>query len=800
MTLFRMLFRVAACGAAIHLAACGTAGDRKAVYLEKGEAFLEQKNYEKARVEFRNAIQIDPRDARAHERAGFAAERLGELREAVSQYQAAVDIDAKLIEARAALARLFVVGGVPDRAMEILEPGLAAAPGNGALLTARAAAKARLQDAAGARADAEAAYQNAPSDPYTVSLLASLRKRDGESESALSVARAGVASLPSNVELRVVLADLLLADGQTKEGEAELRKAVELDPGNMQNRVILAQYYLSQKDLDSAEKIVRGAVEARPDDVRTKMALVDFLARYRGIAAGEAELTRWIQVEPENQDLRLGLGAFQSRQNKTAAAQATYRQIVKESGTRPAGLIARNRLAELALANGQDVAAAEQLIGEVLAENPRDADALIMRSNLAMGRGDAGLAIGDLRTVLRDQPDSVQVSRLLARAHLAQRESALAEQVLGNVVQTHPQDVEARMDFAQVLAQNGKKTQAHELVAAVASEVPDNVAVQKALFEVRMAQDDLQGAAAIAAALQKEHPQLALGYFLSAMAASKQGKTAEATGDLERALQIEPDAAEPLTALVRMDVAQRKPERAIARLEQVITARPDNFFARNLKGATLVTQKRYDDAIKTYEGVVERQPRLAVAYSNLAGAHLAKQDEAAAISALRRGIEGSGDPGRLVTELALLHERRGEIKDATALYEAALRKTPASELLVNNYAMLLVNHPADETALARAVELADRLKASQNAGFIDTRGWVYFKAGRHQDALPLLQTAVERAPESPVLRYHLAVAQQRSGQVVDARGNLERALQSGHPFEGMEDARAMLKTLQVTAS
>jgi tetratricopeptide (TPR) repeat protein len=76
------------------VAGCGGAESRKAKHLEKGQAFLAAANFEKARVEFRNALQITPTDSEARYENGIVDEKLGNIREAAQFYQGALDANA----------------------------------------------------------------------------------------------------------------------------------------------------------------------------------------------------------------------------------------------------------------------------------------------------------------------------------------------------------------------------------------------------------------------------------------------------------------------------------------------------------------------------------------------------------------------------------------------------------------------------------------------------------------------------------------------------------------------------------
>src|ERR1700738_3277531 len=122
------LLLCAMCFAALVLTGCGGAEARKPRHLEKGQAFFAADNFEKARVEFRNALQIAPNDSEARYENGRVDERLGNPREAAQFYQGAIDINADNIPARVALARLFLFSGAPERALDTIKTSLVKNP------------------------------------------------------------------------------------------------------------------------------------------------------------------------------------------------------------------------------------------------------------------------------------------------------------------------------------------------------------------------------------------------------------------------------------------------------------------------------------------------------------------------------------------------------------------------------------------------------------------------------------------------------------------------------------------------
>ena len=120
------------------LAGCGGAEGRKAKYLERGKAYFEEENYDKATVEFKNVLQIDPKTAAPYFYLGQIAEKEQEWRKAFGNYIKAVELDPELVDARIHLGRFYVLAGEIDKASEEADEALSREPSNADALTLRA--------------------------------------------------------------------------------------------------------------------------------------------------------------------------------------------------------------------------------------------------------------------------------------------------------------------------------------------------------------------------------------------------------------------------------------------------------------------------------------------------------------------------------------------------------------------------------------------------------------------------------------------------------------------------------------
>jgi len=779
----------------LSMVGCGGADARKARYVAKGQELMAAHSYEKARLEFRNALQIDPKDTAARLLAGEVAEKLGNYSEAAQMYQAAIAADGKSVAARAHLGRILVIGGLPDKALEVIDPGLKIAAEDPGLLTVRAAVRMQQGDLAAARKDAEQAVALAPTNQDAMAVLAALMRRDGQVAEAIALLQKGVKASPGSVDLRLVLAQMLLDQQQVPSAEQQLKEIIRLEPDKMVHRYRLAQLYLFGKNVDGAEAVMRDAVASQPDSVEAQLGLAYLLAAHRSFEVADKQVESARSKRPDDMPLQLGIGEFYERQDKAAQAEQVYRDVIAKDEAGPQGLTARNRIAAMKLRAGKPAEAAK-LVDEVLDKNPRDADALVMRADLALAKGDTNAAVADLRAVLRDQPNSIPIQRALARAHLQAGDVTLAEETLRTAVQSNPRDLGARLDLAQLLLRQGKPKEATPVLEQLVADEPNNIAALEALYRVQGAGKDLPAALKTAKTIQALQPKLPLGFYLEGMVEQAQQHPAEARAAFEHAAALDPKALDPVVELAQLDVAEKQTERALARIDEYLVGQPQNAVAQNLKGELLLAANRAPEASTSFAAALALNSQGWQPYRGQARAALAQGKTDAAIAAYTSGIAATQGSPLLAAELAGLYEQLGRNDEAIAEYEGMLKRDPANDIAANNLAMLLVTYRKDAASLARAGQLAERFAQSPNPAFLDTYGWVLYARGQYAASITPLKAAADKVPNAQVLRYHLGMAQLKVGEREAARTNLEAAVANNARYAGVEEARAALVNLK----
>lgn len=121
---------------------------------------------------------------------------------------------------------------------------------------------------------------------------------------------------------------------------------------------------------------------------------------------------------------------------------------------------------------------------------------------------------------------------------------------------------------------------------------------------------------------------------------------------------------------------------------------------------------------------------------------------------------------------------RGAVDQAALLAPRGLAAFPDHPDLLNlfAYTMALKGEALDDAE--RAVRRALRMKP-QNAAYLDTLGWIFYRQGNHANALRRLRQALRLKPSDPVILEHTADAHAALGQLDHAVPLWEKSLEAG---------------------
>ena len=89
--------------------ACSNPEKAKAEHVQRGEAYLTEKKFQEASLEFRNAVQIDDRLAQAHWGLARAYEGMEQFTQAFEELRRTTDLDPNNLEARVRLGNYYIL-------------------------------------------------------------------------------------------------------------------------------------------------------------------------------------------------------------------------------------------------------------------------------------------------------------------------------------------------------------------------------------------------------------------------------------------------------------------------------------------------------------------------------------------------------------------------------------------------------------------------------------------------------------------------------------------------------------------
>ena len=268
---------------------------------------------------------------------------------------------------------------------------------------------------------------------------------------------------------------------------------------------------------------------------------------------------------------------------------------------------------------------------------------------------------------------------------------------------------------------------ATQLAEQAAAQQPGNLAAQLVLARSLLARGDLDRATAVTRALVEAAP--AGGGRAGRRPGCwrwRKGDKAGARAAFEKALSLDDRLVEPLAGLVALDLEEKTPERARARIEQRLKKTPNDSAVLALAGRTWAATGDIAKGEEFLRRAIDADASNLDAYSLLGALYISQRKLDQAIAEFdklaARQPAAVGPP----TMAALILQAQGKDEEARKRYERIVEKDPHAAVASNNLAWMYASRGEQ---LDRALQLAQAAKAElpDHPEVNDTLGFVYLK-------------------------------------------------------------------------
>lgn len=780
----------------ISISACGGAEERKLKYLEKGKAYLAEKNYEKARIELKNVLQIDPKNAEAYYLMGNIRENDKEISKAIGAYRKSIELDPEHVKAKVSLSKLYLIVNTEEyiqKSKDLLAEVQKSDPDNRDAALIKATIEYKTGDKDKAIADIEKLVQSNPDLTDGISLLAALYVQNKAHEKAISVLEKGVNDNPENINIRISLAKLLSAKNDLEGAEKYLKEAISLEPKNYSHRLALSSFYSTSKQYDKAEKVLREAIKDDENDPKRYLVLVEFLSVARSIQLAEDEMNNIVQTKPDLYELKFAQVVFFEKINKKEQAKAVLRKIVEDREFDPEGVKARIMLADYDLKDGR-IKSAGETIDKVLVEYPNNNDALMIAGKIALAKRDAITAISNLRTVVKNDPGNPEATLLLAQAHELNNESSLAETELKKAIESNPTNDQMHINYAIYLASKGRSEEALDSVDKALTYFKDSYELMNIKLRLIAGKASEQELLDLMNLMQQTNPAKPEVYLTKGQYYLSKREIDKAIEQFEKAFNTANNKYPALESIVKAYVIKKQPEQAMLKLDSILAKDENDAAANYLKATVYLMQKKHDEAKKYLKKSIASANKWFKPYATLATVYLSDNNINEAIAVYRNAESNLDNKVPAQLQIAALYERDKKYSDAIKVYDEIIKSNPLNTIAANNYAALLLDY-GQESDVSLALELTKDFEKLSQPALLDTLAWALTKSGNHAKAIELLKGIVEKIPNAAVIQYHLGYALYHSGDKQAAKPYLEMAATSDQKYAGKDNAKKLLESL-----
>jgi tetratricopeptide (TPR) repeat protein len=736
-------------------------------YVNRGQALYSKGEYLEALLNYRKAIQKEPRDGAAYLGIARAEFKLANTRTAYQNLLQATELlrDPKSLGEAADLLLEFYIAD-PRRPQALYD---------------------RLTALAG-RLPAEGVLS-----------LPGLRIRghmaltDRQTGKALQYFRQAYSLAPQDHRVLLPLVQAMFAAGQRAEAEQLALQAIGQDKSFGPMYELLYEMYLIDKKPREAEQLALSRIRDNPADPRARFHLARHYHARGDITSMERVVAELASNTKDFPSGRLQAGDFYRAMGTPAAARELYQEGIRLDPARKAAYL--KRIAQMLVLERRKGEAAK-LLEQVMAEFPNDDELHSMVAALWVDSGASDKidgAVKEFRRLASRQPSSSEAHFNLARALVARDDPGGAQQELREALRLNAANQDARLLLADLLNREMRYPEAMTLSDAALALEPETPRAELIRAVALMGLARHGEARGILRRLIANQPAYIDAKLQLGLLEISEKNYRQADEIFRQFYEPGQGDLRPLEGLVETRLVQKQFDGAISLLNEELRRNP-SVPVRLALASTYMRAGRYDAAVAEFEKVAEALPASPEPQLRIGQAMMLKGDHASAIRRFETAEKLGARDARTLGHLAYAYNLTGNGKAAVEYYRRALALKPDDPALLNNLAYRLAEEGRNLDEALKMIRQALRLEPG-NPSMRDTLGLIYLKQGMSDTALKVFTGLAERYPESAAYMHHFGMAQLAAGNRPGARRSLEKALANRPSAAQREQIQRLLATL-----
>ncbi|MEQ1790536.1 MAG: tetratricopeptide repeat protein, partial [Rickettsiales bacterium] len=517
------------------------------------------------------------------------------------------------------------------------------------------------------------------------------------------------------------------------------------------------------------------------------------------LEAVEKEIDIYAKKYPQHNEVYLWLAEIYIANDDTEKAIELFNKIIAKGDNDKNSLDARTSLAQINFIKG-DKESAKKAADSVLEISPNNTQALFIQAAIAADVGDYKTAIADLRKIIHSEPKEKKAYKLLSEVFLMQGHNDLAIETLNQLIDIDPTNSQSLVRLSQLYSLNGDNDHAIKILNTVNEKDPNYAIGWENTARLAIIMKDPAAMKLAIENLDKIEGQEILSIFLKGELASLTGKEMYAFSSYSKVIEADPSSPMAEHALYSLIKEHSKPDELQMVIDYIATLKTDSPYVSTILGECYIYLGKIDLAKTAFNKAIINNPKNQSPYIHLAKIYLNEKKNDEAIAILKTASEEIPNDASASLIQAGIFLGLGQYDKSIEIYDSILKTNQKVNEAANNMASIIADYRyTDPIMLEKAQRIAERFEDFKNPLFLDTLGWVYYRQGKFDKALKIIERSIEINPKaSQEIHYHYGVILLEEGDIAKAKEELLLATEENANYATLDEAKKLLKKITIS--